>query len=114
MPLLSIETNQSLSEEKTASLIREASSTAASLLGKPESYVMVRITHNPAMMFGGTTEPLAYMELKSLGLPENRTTELSAGLCELLSRQLDIPANRVYIEFANGIRHLWGWNGGTF
>jgi phenylpyruvate tautomerase len=114
MPLLSIETNQPLHEDKINDLITEASRTTASLLGKPESYVMVKVTHTPAMMFGGNREPLAYLELKSLGLPEDRTSELSHGLCELMSRHMDIQADRIYIEFTNGTRHLWGWNGGTF
>jgi phenylpyruvate tautomerase PptA (4-oxalocrotonate tautomerase family) len=114
MPLLSIETNQTVHQDKINNLVAEASRTTASLLGKPESYVMVRVTHNPDMMFAGTQEPLAYLELKSLGLPEDRTTELSRGLCDLMSDGLDIPAERIYIEFTNGTRHLWGWNGGTF
>lgn len=114
MPLLSIETNHALDEAQTDALIARASATTAELLGKPESYVMVRIKHNPAMMFAGTQEPLAYLELKSLGLPEDRTTALSRGLCDLMAEALDIPAERIYIEFTNGIRHLWGWNGGTF
>jgi len=114
MPLLSIETNQPLQKDKVSGLMAEASRTTASILGKPESYVMVRVTHNPDMLFGGNQEPLAYLELKSLGLPEDRTAEISQGLCELMSRELAIPADRIYIEFTNGVRHLWGWNGGTF
>lgn len=114
MPLLSIETNQTVHQDKINNLVAEASRTTASLLGKPESYVMVRVTHNPDMMFAGTQEPLAYLELKSLGLPEDGTTELSQGLCALMSSELAIPADRIYIEFTNGVRHLWGWNGGTF
>lgn len=114
MPLLSIETNQALDETQANTLITRASATTASLLGKPASYVMIRVTHNPNMMFGGNQDPLAYLELKSLGLPEDRTTELSRGLCDLMSDGLDIPAERIYIEFTNGTRHLWGWNGGTF
>ncbi len=114
MPLLSIETNQAIPQDKVNGLVARASEATASLLGKPEGYVMVRLVCNPNMMFGGSQEPLAYLELKSLGLPEDRTAELSKGLCDLMSSELAIPADRIYIEFANGMRHLWGWNGSTF
>lgn len=114
MPLLSIETNQSLDQSKIQAFLALASAKTAEILGKPESYVMVKLNSNPEMMFAGNQQPLAYVELKSLGLPEDRTADFSAALCELLSSQLDIPADRIYIEFKNGIRHLWGWNGATF
>ena len=114
MPLLSIETNQPLDQSQTQSLLAIASAKTAEILGKPESYVMVKLNSNPDMMFAGNQQPLAYVELKSLGLPEDRTADFSAALCELLSSQLDIPADRIYIEFKHGIRHLWGWNGATF
>ncbi|MDX1335928.1 MAG: phenylpyruvate tautomerase MIF-related protein [Gammaproteobacteria bacterium] len=114
MPLLSIETNQTLDDAQLASLLSSASARTAEILGKPESYVMVRLSNNPNMMFGGNQQPLAYVELKSLGLPEDQTAEFSASLCDLLTTQMDVPADRIYIEFKNGARHLWGWNGATF
>ena len=114
MPLLSIETNQALSAEQSETLLAEASRKVSELLGKPERYVMVSLRHTPHMRFAGENGPLAYLELKSIGLPEAATAELSAGLCELLSSATGIPGDRIYIEFANAERHLWGWNGGTF
>lgn len=114
MPLLSIETNLSLDDTRLTTLLAAASSRTAEILGKPENYVMVKLNTNPNMMFGGNQQPLAYVELKSLGLPEERTADFSAALCDLISEELDIPADRVYIEFKNGARHLWGWNGATF
>ncbi len=113
MPLIKIETNQALPED-TAALLRQASAAVAGMLGKPESYVMVSLTHNPHMSFAGSSAPLAYVELKSLGLPEPRTPGLSATLCEFLEAHLEIPAERVYIEFSGPERHLWGWNSATF
>ena len=31
-----------------------------------------------------------------------------------LSIQTNIDADRIYIEFADAERPMWGWNGGTF
>ena len=81
MPLLSIETNQSLDQAQTQSLLAAASAKTAEILGKPESYVMVKFNSNTDMMFAGNQQPLAYVELKSLGLPEDRTAGFSAALC---------------------------------
>jgi phenylpyruvate tautomerase PptA (4-oxalocrotonate tautomerase family) len=114
MPLLSISTNQLVQADQCKLVIRTASSLVADLLGKPESYVMVMLNDNANMLFAGSDEPLAYLELKSLGLPENDTGRLSEQLCQLMNSELGVPVDRVYIEFSNPERHMWGWNKGTF
>ena len=114
MPLLHITTNQAVDSSRTGDLIRLASSTVAEMLGKPERYVMVRLEHSQDMLFAGSDSPLAYLELKSIGLPGDRTVEFSHALCELIGQQLEIPTDRIYIEFSDAARHLWGWNGKTF
>ena len=114
MPLLSIETNQPADDSSVAQLIGTASRLVADQLGKPERYVMVRFNHNPAMRFAGDDAPLAYLELKSIGLSDAQTADLSSALCNLMEEGLRVPRDRVYIEFASAPRKLWGWNGGTF
>ena len=113
MPLLSITTNVSASGAEDR-LLNQASAEVSRILGKPESYVMVRLEHNPHMLFAGNSEPLAYLELKSINLPTDRTAELSQALSALLTTFLGINAERIYIEFANAERHMWGWNSVTF
>lgn len=114
MPLLTIETNQNPDNEQKALFVRRLSATVAATLGKPEHYVMVGFRHNPDMLFAGSDDPLAYLELKSIGLPADRTGDLSATLSDVVSETLDIAADRIYIEFADAQRHMWGWNKGTF
>jgi phenylpyruvate tautomerase PptA (4-oxalocrotonate tautomerase family) len=114
MPLLRIQTNHALDTDTQQALIRKASAAVAGMLGKPERYVMVSFERNPAMLFGGSDAPLAYLELKSIGLPQAKTTEFSSRLTTLLGDETGLPADRVYIEFADAERSMWGWNGGTF
>ncbi|WP_456380195.1 phenylpyruvate tautomerase MIF-related protein [Thiolapillus sp.] len=114
MPLLTLTTNQSLSAAQKTSLPTALSTEVARLLGKPESYVMVIVQDEQIMVMGGTTDTTAYLQLKSLGLPEIDTESLSAALCDLVTETLEIPADRIYIEFFNPPRHLWGWNRSTF
>lgn len=112
MPVLSITTNSS--ENFPAEILDKLSSGVAEMLGKPESYVMVQLQHNSQMLFAGSDAPLAYAELKSIALPQEHTTELSATLCNLIASELNIPQDRLYIEFTDLQRHLFGWNGKTF
>ena len=95
-------------------MLAELSGSLAEALGKPERYVMVTFRHTPDMLFGGSDKPLAYLELKSLGLPEDRTSEISAFLCGFMETHFQVPASRVYIEMVSPPRHMFGWKGGTF
>ena len=62
------------------------------------------------MMFTGSDEPLVYLELKSIGLPENKTADFPVALSGLL----ELLADSVYIEFADAPRSMWGWNSAIF
>jgi len=114
MPFVRIQTNQPLPADAAGTLADAASGRVADLLGKPERYVMVSVEHNPAMRFGGSDAPLAYLELKSIGLPESLTAEASRALCELVNSATGIDPQRIYIEFSDAPRRMWGWNSSTF
>jgi phenylpyruvate tautomerase len=114
MPMLKIQTNAALSADAGRSLVAEASRAVAALLGKPERYVMISLETEATMAFGGDASPLAYLEMKSVGLPQGSTTALSKALCELIGTKLGVSTDRIYIEFADAKGALWGWNGGTF
>jgi phenylpyruvate tautomerase PptA (4-oxalocrotonate tautomerase family) len=113
MPTLIIKTNAKLAEDR-APFLKAASAVVADMLGKPERYVMVLLEPTPDMCFGGDMAPLAYLELKSLGLPEQRTPDFSNILCRFIEENLKVPRERIYIEFAAPERHMFGFDGGTF
>jgi phenylpyruvate tautomerase len=114
MPVLRITTSAQVPVAERAAVLTRVSHQVAEMLGKPESYVMVLLEDGRDMLFAGTPEPAAYLELKSLGLPESRAAEYSRILCALLGELLNVPAGRIYIEFAAPARQMFGWNGGTF
>ena len=114
MPFLKIQTNQMLPEAAAKDLAGKASKLVAEQLGKPESYVMTSVENNPAMTFAGTDAPLAFLELKSIGLPESATADASRALCELVAGETGIDTARIYIEFSDAPRKMWGWNSSTF
>jgi len=114
MPYLKIQTNHRLETERATQLIKTASRLVAEGLGKPERYVMVALEPPLPMVFAGRDDPAVFMELKSIGLSDDKTPGLSQSLCQLVSSELGVPGDRVYIEFQDSPRKMWGWDGGTF
>jgi len=114
MPLLKIQTNNDIDQAQQDSLLGNLSALTARELGKPERYVMVILETGTPMVFAGNDAPAMYLELKSIGLPEQQTAALSRNLSQAIVDETGIPAERIYIEFTNAPRHLWGWNGATF
>lgn len=114
MPYLKLNTNLSIAEEQSSSLLPELSQLMAKETGKPERYVMVELATGKPMLFGGSDQSLAYLECKSIGLSGAQVRSLSASLSRLLQEKLAIPQDRIYIEFSNCPAEFWGWNGSTF
>lgn len=114
MPYLKLNTNVEISDAQTGQLLGELSKLLAQQTGKPERYVMVELAGGKAMSFGGSSESLAYLECKSIGLNSTQAKALSAALSKALAGALSLPADRIYIEFSNCPAEYWGWNGSTF
>lgn len=114
MPYLKLTTNVAVNQEQSPKLLRQFSQLLAKETGKPERYVMVELAGGKDMLFGGSGEPLAYVECKSIGLSSQQAKSLSAAITQLLASELRCSAERVYIEFSNCPADFWGWNGSTF
>jgi len=111
MPFLKLQTNLEIANAD--SLILDASKLVAELLNKPEKNVMVELFVNHNMSFAGTKEPLIYCELKSIGLPADQTKYISNRLMSFLENETGISPARIYIEFSDAKRNMWGWNSST-
>lgn len=112
MPLLQIQTS---APAAPAGLLKSLSADLARELGKPESYVMVAFEPGADMLFGGSSEPACFASLKSIGtFTPGQTERLSALLTQHLSKALEVPPGRIYIEFVDAQPHLWAHEGGTF
>ncbi|WP_446808807.1 phenylpyruvate tautomerase MIF-related protein [Methylomonas sp. 2BW1-5-20] len=114
MPFLKLDTNVTIDTEQRPQLLKELSQLLAKETGKPERYVMVKLSGDNDMAFAGTSTPLAYLECKSIGLSITQAKNLSASICQLLNNRLSLPKDRIYIEFSNCPAEFWGWDGSTF
>ncbi|KPK51588.1 MAG: hypothetical protein AMS22_10690 [Thiotrichales bacterium SG8_50] len=114
MPYLKIQSNLPLTADQQKKFVADASALVATEIGKPEKYVMVALDPTLPMSFAGSPDPCAYLELKSIGLPEEKCEALSSALCNFINEKTGIATDRVYIEFTDAPRRKWGWNKGTF
>ncbi|VXD13926.1 Macrophage migration inhibitory factor family protein [Planktothrix serta PCC 8927] len=116
MPLIQVKTSISKPEKsEIETLLKSLSSAVAQHLDKPESYVMTAFEAEIPMTFAGTTDPVCYIEIKSVGtMQPNQTKAMSQEFCQKINQTLGIPANRIYIEFADAKGSMWGWNNSTF
>lgn len=113
MPMIKVETTVSLPKEKRDVLKAELGK-AISIMGKPESYLMINLVDQQDLYFGGNKlDKGAYVEIKVLGSVDGaKSNSMTAKVCEILESQLGIPGDAVYVSYfwtAN-----WGWNGSNF
>ncbi|MDE0925525.1 MAG: phenylpyruvate tautomerase MIF-related protein [Methylophilaceae bacterium] len=111
MPYLNIKTNQEMSD--VTAFIKKASSAVSKASGKPESYVMISVDQQTPMSMGGSDAPTALLDYRALGLPDDRKA-FSDALCSLISEDLSIAGDRIYISMTDAERQNWGWNHSTF
>lgn len=116
MPLIKIQTSAPTPERpKIDDLLTILSAKLAQHLSKPESYVMTAFEADVPMTFGGTLDPVCYIEVKSVGgMSAAQTKSMSEDFCQAIKETLGVPPNRTYIEFAGAEGKMWGWNSGTF
>jgi phenylpyruvate tautomerase PptA (4-oxalocrotonate tautomerase family) len=116
MPLIKVQSSVAAPDSAVVEeLLKSLSAKVAKHLGKPESYVMTSFEPGVKMSFAGTFEPVCYIEVKSIGkMNPSQTKAMSQDFCQQIQDRLGVPMNRVYIEFADAERTMWGWNGATF
>lgn len=115
MPLIKIAlSSPERADVDVQALMRGGSQIITTTMGKPEAYVMVVCEWEP-MLFGGSSEPCAFAELRSLGgLDAETNVTLSHQLCQLLEEEAGITPARVFVHFMDLEREDWGWNSRTF
>lgn len=115
MPLIKVHTSvEKPDSSQVEGLLKTLSSKLSKHLGKPESFVMTAFQPEIAMTFSGTTDPVCYIEIKNVGsISADKTRAMSADFCQEVEKNLGIPANRTYLEFAEAKGAMWGWNGST-
>ena len=111
MPLINVRTSLA-SVDDGDGLLQQLSLLLAEQTGKPEAYVMTLLETGVPMTFAGSSEPCAYVEIKSIGALKPQA--MTSAFCELIESRTGIGANRIYVAFEDVNASSWGWNGNTF
>jgi phenylpyruvate tautomerase PptA (4-oxalocrotonate tautomerase family) len=114
MPYFRIETNRELPAAETEKLLKAGSAFLSGLLGKPERVIMVSVAQGMPIYFNGDASPAAYVAVKSIGLAPAKCAEFSKAVCEFIEQMIDVPSDRIYIDFENIDGKMFGWNKKTF
>jgi len=96
---------------KNGELAALISKVAASSLGKPEQYVCVDVTSNSNLLFGGSSEPAAMIQVQSIG---GSCGKVCSNLTTAISQCLGIDQGRIFVNFQSFSASEWAMNGTTF
>lgn len=114
MPFISTKTNRSITDA-TAKALKEAYASAIELLpGKTEKWLMLSFEGDTKMAFHGDMDsPMAFLTVSLVGkAPTDAYDALTARLCEIMGKELDIAPDMVYVKYEE-VDH-WGWNNINF
>ena len=109
MPYINIATSVKVENKKK--FLEEISTLISSLTNKSKSFVMSKLEDNSVIFFADDT-PCCYLEIKSIGSINSEL--MIKPICEFVYEKLEIPINKIYVNFENISPSMWGWNGKTF
>jgi len=113
MPFIQVKTTATIDEAKKEVLNAQICQITKECLGKGENWIMTGYEDKASLAFQGSTENIAYVEVKAFGAPSAAGADkMTSGLCQLLEKELNIPAGRTYVSYWGTDK--WGWNGGNF
>ena len=113
MPFIDSKISVKVTDEQKEQIKSEIGK-AASIIGQPESFVMIGIQHEYTLYFAGNKlEKGAYVSVDVLGQANSPACEkMTAKICEIYESILGIPGSNIYVEYRS--TPDWGWNGRNF
>jgi phenylpyruvate tautomerase PptA (4-oxalocrotonate tautomerase family) len=115
MPLLKLQTSAPMDDALGQELLPALSRTTAEVLGKPEQYVMVIVEDRVPLLMGGSRDPAALAEVRSVGtITADQARAISEQVTALLGDKLGLPPDRIFLNFFGVPAAMWGFSGSTF
>lgn len=113
MPFINVKTNANVSKEKAEDIKSALGTAITAIPGKSEGWLMVGIEGDYALWFKGSDAPAAMVEVQIYGSPSGSAmSELTSRITGILSDELAIPPDRVYVSYM--CTENWGWNESNF
>ena len=113
MPFINVKTNESVSDDKAENIKAQLGQAITAIPGKSEGWLMVGIEPEYKLWFKGTNEAAAMVEVSIYGgASHNALTTLTSHITGILTDQLGISSDRIYVKYSEV--ENWGWNGSNF
>jgi phenylpyruvate tautomerase PptA (4-oxalocrotonate tautomerase family) len=114
MPYIKTTTSVSISDTAKQNLQKKLGEAIALIPGKTEAWLMLAFEDNIRMAFkGDSSEDYAFADVSIFGsASDDAYDRLTAAICEILSEELNIKTNNIYVKYEES--HHWGWNGSNF
>lgn len=114
MPYIQTKVSVSVNAEQEKAVKTRMGEAISIIPGKSESWLMLDFEDNCRLYFKGSAElPSAFIEVKIYGRSSAEVYDrLTAELTEIISSELDIPAERIYVKYEEV--SFWGYNGHNF
>jgi phenylpyruvate tautomerase PptA (4-oxalocrotonate tautomerase family) len=114
MPLMTIRSAAKIDDTAVSSMLSACSAKLAELLAQPEAYVMTLFDRPASMTMAGTANPCCLVEIRSVvKLSSDQTQAMAQAFCPMLAEHLGVPPNRIFLNFTDFPRTMWGFNGST-
>jgi len=114
VPVLTVHTTATIDDGAIPTLLTACSTTLAEAMAQPEGYVMTLFERADAMTMAGTSDPSCLVDVRSVvELTGDQTQAITARLCSLVRDHLGVEPNRVFVNFTDFRRAMWGFNGST-
>jgi phenylpyruvate tautomerase len=114
MPLITIQGNAAVDEAEVGPMLSAFSARLAELLGQPEAYVMTLFERPAGMTMAGTAEACALVEVRSVvEFTREQTSAMAQDLSAMLGQHLGVSRDRVFLNFSNVPKAMWGFDGAT-
>ncbi|MFO8183638.1 MAG: phenylpyruvate tautomerase MIF-related protein [Candidatus Aegiribacteria sp.] len=114
MPLIRLETDRISGSENLDDLLEKMSATVAEALGKPLDYVMASVSPS-RISLGNRAGDAALVQVMSIGGLDPRVNGIAAvSITELLTAELGLDPERVYVTFTDVPGENWACGGTTF
>ncbi|KAJ0393568.1 hypothetical protein ATCC90586_007027 [Pythium insidiosum] len=114
MPFVKVSTNVARASVNADSTLKALSKSLSEALDRPEPYVMVQLELGQDMLMAGSTEPCAFIHIRSIGkIDTERNPKTVAALTATVATALHVPADRIFVNLDDIAPNNWGHNGNT-
>jgi len=99
-----------LNDDARLQLLKAMSSTTAGSFGKSENVMFVQLEHTPNLMFGGSSDPCAFIHIEGIG---GNFSDVCGPVADVVAQHTGIPGMRIFMNFRCVEAENWGLSGVT-